>query len=223
MAIWTISFEAGTGGELVACQLADRAEAPLIDRQAVVAIAHAFGIDLAKADDYEHHPPGGRLEQMGLAAAALAPLGAGAVAELRAQPTLRAVTERLIREATRERCVILGRGGFLILADHPGAIHIRLHAPLEWRVAQHARDECVSRDEARREILAEDRARDAYLRRLYGRRFADLSGFHLVIDASRFSPQTIVEMALAAGRIDRGTGDSAAEGEHPDLHPRLLA
>lgn len=210
MAIWTISFEAGSGGEFVARALADRTGSPLIDRQAIVAIAHALEIDLEKADHLEHHPPGGRLEQMGLAAAALAPLGAGAVAELRAQPTLRAVTERLIREAARERCVILGRGGFLILADHPGAIHIRLHAPLEWRVAQHARDECVSREESRREILAEGRARDAYLRRLYGRRFADLSGFQLVIDASRLSPETIVEMALAAVGVDLHAGKSSA-------------
>lgn len=210
MAVWTISFEAGSSGELVARALAERAGAPLIDRQAVVAIAHALEIELEEADHLEHHPPGGRLEQMGLAAAALAPLGAGAVAELRRQPTLRAVTERLIREAARERCVILGRGGFIILADHPGAIHIRLHARLEWRVAQHARHECISREEARRAILAEDHARDAYLRRLYGRHFADLSGFHLVIDASRFPPETIVEMALAAAGIDLVVGESPA-------------
>ena len=202
MAVWTISFEAGSGGELLARALGERAGAPLIDRQAVVAIADALEIELEKASHLEHPPPGGRLEQMGLAAAALAPLGAGAVAELRRQPTLRAVTERVIREAARQRCVILGRGGFLILADHPGAIHIRLRAPLEWRVAQHAGHECISRENGRRAILAEDHARDAYLRRLYGRHFADLSGFHLVIDASRFRAETIVEMALVAAGIE---------------------
>jgi cytidylate kinase len=201
MAVWTISFEAGTGGELVARELAERAEAPLIDRQAVLAIAHAYGIALEDADHLEHHPPGSPLEKFGLGLAALAPLGATAVAELVRQPTLRAVTERVVREAARQRCVVLGRGGFLILADHPGAIHIRLHGPLEWRVARHAREECISREEARRALLAEDHARDAYLRRLYSRHFADLRGFHLVIDASRFPTHTIVEMALVAGGV----------------------
>lgn len=201
MAVWTISFEAGSGGELVARELAEYAQAPLIDRQAVLAIAHAFGVKIEDADHLEHHPPGSPLEKFGLGLAALAPLGASAVAELLRQPTLRAVTERVVHEAARQRCVVLGRGGYLILADHPGAIHIRLHAPLEWRVARHAREECISREEARRTLLAEDDARNAYLRRLYGRHFADLSGFHLVIDASRFPTQTIVEMALAAAGI----------------------
>lgn len=149
---------------------------------------------------------------MGLSGAALVPLGAGPVAELRAQPTLRAVTERVMREAAREQCVILGRGGFIILADHPGAVHIRLHAPLEWRVARHAREECISREKARRTLRAEDRARDAYLHRLYGRRFADLSGFHLVIDASRFPPKMIVEIALAAAGIEYGGNNDDVSG-----------
>ncbi|HWQ23917.1 MAG TPA: cytidylate kinase-like family protein [Gaiellaceae bacterium] len=201
MPVWTISFEAGSGGELVARELAECAQAPLIDRQAVLAIAHAFGVEIEDADHLEHHPPGSPLEKFGLGLAALAPLGASAVAELVRQPTLRAVTERVVHEAARQRCVVLGRGGFIILADHPGAIHIRLHAPLEWRTARYAREECVSREEARKALLAEDRARDAYLRRLYGRHFADLRGFHLVIDASRFSTRTIVEMALVAGGV----------------------
>ena len=97
------------------------------------------------------------------------------------------------------------RGG----AFPPAALAaIRLRAPLEWRVAQHASHECISREDARRVILAEDHARDAYLRRLYGRNFDDLSGFHLVIDASRFRAETIVEMALVAALIEVDAPDN---------------
>jgi len=123
------------------------------------------------------------------------------VAELARQPSLRAVTEQVIREASRRRCVVLGRGGFVVLADHPGAIHIRLHAPLDWRATRCAREQCISRERARELLVAEDRARDTYLRRLYHRHFSDLAGFHLVLDASRFSTETVVEIALAAGDI----------------------
>jgi hypothetical protein len=50
-------------------------------------------------------------------------------------------TEGLLLEAARQPCVLVGRGGFAALADHPGARHVRLSAPRAWRIDRVAVDD----------------------------------------------------------------------------------
>ncbi len=156
---------------------------------------------------------------MGLSVSTLAGASALAVAELRRPETLREAVEVLFREAARWPCVLLGRGGFAILADHPGCVHVRIRAPLSWRVERFARSECLSRDDARRRVLREDRVRADYVKLLYDADIEDPSHFDLVCDASRFTAEALVDLLLVAARRAPHTlgGDPFADGGGPLL------
>ena len=197
MRVWTISWQEGTGGDAVGRRLAEEAGVRLVEDDVVASVAAAQGLDVEHMCAFERHLPG-RLLEFGLTMAMTAGHSAEAAAELRRAKTTRELTEIAIREAAREPCVILGRAGFAILRAHPGALHIRLHAPLEWRVREFARTNFMPLERARRLVVSDDRARETYVRRLYGLDVHDDENFDLVWDASRIAPETIVEMALVA-------------------------
>lgn len=199
MAVWTISWQEGSGGGEVARLLSERAGVPLIDREVVEAIAAALETSPDQASEIERHLPGPLL-RMGLSASTLSNAAALGLAELKKPETLRHVVELVFRRAARWPCVLLGRGGFAILADHPGAYHVRIRAPLEWRAERHGLQHCLSAAQAHKALERDDRARETYIRQLYGRRIDDPANFDVVVDGSRFSTEEIVDLLLVAAR-----------------------
>jgi cytidylate kinase len=198
MAVWTISRQAGIGAEQCAREVAERAGVPLVEHEIAQSVALRLGLSTPElADELERHPPGALLK-LGLNAAVV--LGRGeAVRELQLLESLREAIEAAIVEVARYPCVILGHGAFAVLADHPGAVHVRIRAPFAWRVERYARDQLLDRGRAEHELRRADRLRACYLRRLYGTDGSDLARFDLVCDASRLAPDRLVETILAAG------------------------
>lgn len=194
MRVWTVSWQEGTGGEAFAQRLAAAAGVPLVDQQAIEMIASALKMRAEDVPGLERHLPG-PLNRWAISLAAT--VNADAVSALQLVPTLRAVTEHVVRAAARSSSVLVGRGGFAILADHPGAYHLRLRAPLAWRVERYAAERLVSRAEAERLVRADDHEKHAYIRRLYQLEIDDPAGFTLVCDASRLDLDLLVEVALS--------------------------
>ena len=131
------------------------------------------------------------------------------VAELRAVPgqaeQAHRTTESVLHEAGRQSCVV-GRGGFAALADHADAPHVRLIAPAQWRIDRVAAERVVTRTEACRLVAANYRMRRGYIGRHYARRLDDPSNFHLMITASRFTDEELVEVIVAG--LPAGTASS---------------
>lgn len=93
--------------------------------------------------------------------------------------------------------VILGRGAAVVLGKGRG-FHVRLYGPAEARAVQGAAVEAVSLEEARGHLAAADRARDAYVRRLYRADPADPRYYHLMIDSTALPLDIVVEVILQA-------------------------
>jgi hypothetical protein len=68
--------------------------------------------------------------------------------ELRRLDDARDAVTRVVREAARTPCVIFGRCAYELLGSHPGALHARIWAPLQWRIERAARNGCSSTAEA---------------------------------------------------------------------------
>ena len=95
--------------------------------------------------------------------------------------------------------VILGRGAAVVLGKDRG-FHVRLDGPAERRIAQGAAIEGISEDQARARLRAADKARTAYVRRLYRCDPADASHYHLVLDSTAIPLDTVIELIVTAAR-----------------------
>ncbi len=201
MIVVTLSWQLGVDGERIGELLGERLGLPVVNRQIVRAIMRALRLRATAAE--------------GTVPTWRADAGAGlsewfGVAELRAVPgqaeQAHRTTESVLHEAGRQSCVVVGRGGFAALADHADARHVRLIAPAEWRIDRVAAERVVTRTEARRLVAADDRMRRGYIGRHYARRLDDPSNFHLMITASRFTDEELVEVIVAG--LPAGTASS---------------
>ena len=95
--------------------------------------------------------------------------------------------------------VILGRAAAVVLGKDRG-FHVRLDGPAERRVAQGAAIEGISAQQAGERLRAADRARIAYVRRLYRCDPGDPSMYHLVIDSTAIPLDTVIELIVSAAR-----------------------
>jgi cytidylate kinase len=112
--------------------------------------------------------------------------------------TLRRHCEEGIRRVADDGAgVILGRGAAVALGKDVG-FHVRLDGPPDLRVIQGAAIEHVSEDQAGRHLQTADRARTAYVRRLYRADPTDPRYYHLVIDSTAIPLATVTDIILQA-------------------------
>lgn len=115
-------------------------------------------------------------------------------------PPFRTVTDehlfrlegKIIQElADREDCVIVGRGGLHVLRQHPGAVHVFLHAPIAYRIrlAMEAYG-APTEEKALAMIQESDRMRQAYLARMAKYDWTCTTNYHLTLDTSLISPES---------------------------------
>jgi hypothetical protein len=95
--------------------------------------------------------------------------------------------------------VILGRAAAVVLGKDRG-FHVRLDGPAERRVRQGAAIEGISEEQARDRLRTADKARTAYVRRLYRCDPSDASLYHLVIDSTAIPLDTVIELIIDAAR-----------------------
>jgi cytidylate kinase len=199
MAVWTISAQCGTGGAEVARELAARADVPLLDRKSL--LAFAIDLDLVPAvDNVEalEERVGGRLNALALSAA-MSSGSPHAFRELQLRQTLPELGRAVLREAAREPVVIFAPAAFAALGDHPSAVHVRLRAPFEWRVAACQREEVVDRRCAEKTTHHDDDHQRAWVKKLYHVDVDDPRRFSLVVDVSQFRRHQVVELLFASG------------------------
>jgi hypothetical protein len=204
MVIVTISWQLGIDGERVGAMLGEQLGVPVVDGEVVDAVMDALRTGRADAADIERFVPtwGANLAVSLLATAGMPAARADVI---RAECAHTAV-EAVIREAAKQSCVIMGRGGFALLADHPGACHVRLTAPAGWRAARLAASECLPLERAERRIESDDHNRAAFVRHYHHRRIDDPGNFHLVLAAERFRPDELVSVIAAAATHGKGQG-----------------
>jgi len=198
MTVWTIDAEPASGGEAVARRLAEQADVPLVDGQFALAVALALGTTVAAGRELEGASARG-VVRWGLVLGMSYRGAPELAAELSRIERCRSVVEEAARQAARRPCVILGHCAYAVLADHPGARHVSIRAPREWRARRLAAERCTTVATARRELARADGRRRAAARALAGPGAGDASRFHLVCDASRLTEDELVHVLLLLG------------------------
>ena len=213
MAVWTISAQEGTGGARVAAALAAAADVSLVDRETLALLAHEADPALPVLDDVEGRF-GSRFKLLSLSTAMTAG-SVDAFFEVELRQKLPALGRAVMDRAARSPCVIYAGAGFAALPDHPTAIHLRLWAPLAWRITAYQREQIVDRPCAEKALKCDDQRKKDLVRSLYHVDIDDARRFSLVLDASRFSPDRIVEILLAAGGVTALRPDTSGVSVSP--------
>jgi cytidylate kinase len=206
----TVSAAYGAGGSMVAPALADRLGVPFLQR--------------VTTSEGHVAEPGPCDEQLSMDEAKTTPvhrLLAHFTQAMPAGPTqsppsthhqdehLRGHGEAGIRRLLASGSgVILGRAAAVVLGKDRG-FHVRLDGPAERRVVQGAVVEGISEEQARERLRAADKARTAYVRRLYRCDPADASLYHLVIDSTAMPLDTVIELILTAARAHSAAAQEA--------------
>jgi cytidylate kinase len=104
----------------------------------------------------------------------------------------------VIQGLAREGNVLLvGRGGQVLLRNHPSAVHIQIVAPLHYRQTIVMQRFEMNKREAQNRIRASDRARFDYVRRYHDADWLDPSLYHLVINTGCVPVSTAVDLIIA--------------------------
>lgn len=96
--------------------------------------------------------------------------------------------------------VILGRNATIILADVPGALHVKLDAPLNDRLDYAVAHESVSRDVAAKRQIREDRTRAEMSLMLWHWDPRLTSNYDLMLNTSSFGVERCVEIIVKCSR-----------------------
>ena len=207
MGIVTISASYGAGGAEVAPAVAERLGLTFHDRAIPARVAGRLGVPVAEAEANDETVVRGLWRLV--ASLGTMPDPVGGVMPTGSLPDERAYrqqTERILAEvADTGGGVVLGRAAAIVLGERPDALHVRLDGPAERRLAAAVARSGRPEDEVRSELEANDRGREAYVRHFYRCNPASARHYHLVIDSTAVSLDTVVDLVVLAAR-DRGIG-----------------
>jgi cytidylate kinase len=108
---------------------------------------------------------------------------------------------RAVEREAREGGVIMGRNAALILADRPGALHVKLDGPLSQRIERAARESGISVERAAKRQRREDQLRADMSITFYGWDPRENDRYDLVVNTGTMHLDTCVDIIALAARV----------------------
>ena len=183
--VLTLSRELGAGDTGFAPTLGNRLGLRVYDRELLEQEAIRLGVSEAELEQVEEQRAGifQRFRRAGLH-----------------QRYLEALRQLMNELAARGNVLLVGRGGSIILRDHPGAFHVRLAAPPEVRVRRVMEHRWLREAEARKLIAETDSQRRQFYQSFFGADWGNPLDFHLTVNSGRLGPAAVDLVAFAAER-----------------------
>jgi cytidylate kinase len=192
----TIEREYGSGGAIIARQLATRLGWKFWDEELTAEIARVANVDHHAAMNCDE-----RVDSMiyrlfkvyarGSYERAL-PIGESHVFDT---DRMFATLEQVVKDVSdRGNCVIVGRGAPYILRNHPNAFHVFVYAPDDEKVRR-LKSIGQSEKEALRLIGEIDRERASFIRHYFAKEWPLRSLYNLMIN-SKFGDEYVLEAIL---------------------------
>lgn len=112
--------------------------------------------------------------------------------------------QTMFKLAAAGRVILIGRASAQITRKLSGGLHVRLVAPLEWRVKQVAAYEKIeSLKEARKYVLKQDEEREKFALDFLGHRVSEPVHYDLIVNQERLGVERIVKLMLRAMELKR--------------------
>lgn len=103
--------------------------------------------------------------------------------------------------ADHDDVLIIGRGSQVILRDRPNATHVLLVGPKDIRVANIARRDGISDDEARKLVEGQDKGRVSFHEKFFEIDVDDPVHYHLTLNVGRLTQEQIVSLIAGTAQV----------------------
>ena len=203
----TISRQYGAGGSAVARLVADALSWTLVDNEFIKQVAQRAGLPPEEVANREERVLS-FVERLSLMMASSAPElfpPETGTAEDRDEVMVVRMTERLVAELEDEgRAVLVGRAAPAVLGQECDAVHVKLVAPVAFRLEQACRRLSLDPKEAREVLKRTDKNRARYHRECYDRDWDDPANYDMVLNTGRLQFDGAAAVIVARAREQWG-------------------
>ena len=193
----TISRQFGTGGHEIGAELARRLGVKLLDKQILNEVAARIDAVEEAVEKIEARNPLWRDDFTNFYRTYMANAEYnGQEQDQTSHALFRAQADAIRRIASEESCVIVGRCGFDIFADHPNALKIFVHSSLDCRKRRIAVKYDISEHDAAAMIVDNDYSRELYTKTFTGRDWTDATNYDISLDVRKFGVNGAVDFLM---------------------------
>jgi len=196
----TISRQYAAGGSEVARAVAESLDWTVVDNAFIDQIAERSGYAPDYVESLEERMPT-FMERFAQSSALSFPEYLISTPNMIDEPDairLARITRDLVAELGRQdRIVLVGRAAAAVLASERDAVHVKLVAPVAYRVRQAVDRLGLSEDEAPRVLEDTDLNRERYHQELYGRDWNDAVNYHIVLNTEALGTDGAAELIVA--------------------------
>lgn len=198
----TINRELGSGGRTVGRKLAEKLGVEFYDKALIKALQEKYHLTVEEIERLKGREQGWWADFKRKMSGSVAD-DAFYISKMGSEPELietedvfRTETEFLKNIAKEESCVITGRSGFYVFRDHPNHLSILIQASMLSRVARVAREQNMSKEEARMTIDKIDKMRENYINKYARTSRYDTRNYQLVLSMDELTEDDAVEIIL---------------------------
>ena len=193
----TISRQFGTGGHEIGAELAHRLGVKLLDKQILNEVASRMKAVEDAVEKIESRNPLWRDDFTNFYRSYMANAEYnGQEQETTSHELFQAQADVIRSIAEEESCVIIGRCGFDIFADHPNALKIFIHTSLDCRKRRIAEKYDISEQDAAAMIVDNDYSRELYTKMFTGRDWKDATNYDISLDVRKFGVNGAVDFLM---------------------------
>lgn len=195
--IITISRQFGTGGHEIGKELARRLDVKLLDKQILNAVASRVKTVEDAVEKIELRNPLWRDDFTNFYRTYMMHAEYNGMEKDKTSHSLFRAQADVIRcIAEEESCIIIGRCGFDIFADHPNALKIFIHSSLDCRKRRIAEKYDISEQDAAAMIVDNDFSRELYTKTFTGREWCDARNYDISLDVRSFGVNGAVNFLM---------------------------
>jgi cytidylate kinase len=197
----------GTGAYDVAKELAKKLKYTLVDGPKLASCATQYGLTLEVFQAVDEKPPSYNTVEDRVRAA-----------------SLNSIELILLDLAKQGNVILYGRGGQDLLQGCGNVLRLRFVADFDERVERFAEREWIDPDLAQELIRRSDHQRGGFIHFYFDRDWNDPLGYDLTFNTSRLSPQSIVDVVVAAvkdSQLKEADSWSAAEIQNAILIKKI--
>ncbi len=193
--IITINRELGSGGRTVGRKLAEKLGVEYFDKAVINALQERYNLSVEQIEHLKGQETGWWEEFKRKMTFSESEYELNQT-NIETEDVFRAETQILKALAKDQSCVIAGRTAFYMFREHPNHLSILIQASMLNRIERVAREQNMTKEQARLVIDKVDKMRENYVKEFTGTSRYDARNYHLVINMDDISEDAAVELIL---------------------------